>query len=246
MLCGEASLVNRGHDGIRAVSLRCRSWKCPECSERRRKQLVSLALSGKTNRFITLTVNPAWGSSPAQRARALADAWRVIVRLAKTKYRQKSLPYLCVFEACESGEPHLHILARFPWISQKWLSDQMARLIGAPIVTVEAVRVTKKAANYIAKYAGKGPFKFAASKRYWSTRDYELTKFKPEPPPGRWHSHWEIVRTPLAALADEWRREGLEVEASGSRLLCSWHGPPQDELDAVALIDRLRDRGLPW
>ncbi len=246
MLCGEASLVNRGHDGIRAVSLRCRSWKCPECSERRRKQLVALALSGKPSTFVTLTVNPAWGADAFERAHALADAWRVIVRLAKTKYRLKRLPYLCVFEATQAGEPHLHILCRVKWLSQKWLSEQMARLMAAPVVTVERVRSPAKLAFYIAKYIGKDPHRFATCKRYWTTRDYELTKFQPQPPPGRWHSHWELVRTPLAELADEWRREGLEVEASGTRLLCSWHGPPQDELDAVALIDRLRDRGLPW
>lgn len=246
MLCGEASLVNGAWHGVRAVSLRCRSWGCPICYESRRKQLVALALSGKPTRFITLTVNPAWGSGPAQRARALARAWAVAVRLAKTKYGLAALPYLCVFEACKSGEPHLHILARFDWLSQKWLSELMAKLIGAPVVTVEEIKVTKKAANYIAKYAGKGPFKFAASKRYWCTRDWELTPFERKPPPGRWHSGWKIVRTPLAELADEWRRSGLEVEVSRHQILATWRGPPDDEVAEVECLLARRRMGKPW
>ena len=29
MLCGECSLVNRGFDGIRAITMHCRAWTCP-------------------------------------------------------------------------------------------------------------------------------------------------------------------------------------------------------------------------
>jgi hypothetical protein len=234
MLCGEASLVNRGWDGIQAVSLRCRAWTCPDCRESRRKQLVALALSGKPNKFITLTVNPAWGSSPYERARALADAWRVVVRLAKTKYSLKSLPYLCVFEACESGEPHLHILARVEWISHSWLREQMQRLINAPIVEVQEVKNKKKLAYYISKYIGKDPQRFHTCKRYWSTRDWELTSFEPEVAPGRWHRRWTLVRTPLSALAEEWRSQGLDVEVSRHRILSTWSGPPDDVVFEVA------------
>lgn len=246
MLCSEACLVNRGHDGIRAVSLRCRSWGCPLCCESRRKQLVALALSGRPTTFITLTVNPAWGSGPYERARALADAWRVVVRLAKTKYKLASLPYLCVFEACESGEPHMHILCRVKWISHGWLREQMRRLIGAPIVEIERVKSPKKLAFYVSKYMGKDPHRFQTCKRYWTTRDWELTKFQPQPPPGRWHSRWQIVRTPLAELAEEWRSQGREVEVSRYRILCSWHGPPDDELAELEYILARRRKGLPW
>ncbi len=230
MLCGEASMVNSGWDGIQAVSLRCRAWTCPDCRESRRKQLVALALSGQPDKFITLTVNPAWGSSPYQRARALADAWRTVVRLAKTKYGLKALPYLCVFEACESGEPHLHILARVQWISHSWLREQMKRLIDAPIVEIEQVKNKKKLAYYISKYIGKDPQRFHTCKRYWCTRDWELTMYEPEPLPGRWHKGWYLVRTPLSALADEWRSQGREVDQGRYRLLCLWSGPPDDEI----------------
>jgi hypothetical protein len=246
MLCGEGSIVNRGWDGKQAVSLRCRAWTCPDCRESRRKQLVALALSGQPDKFITLTVNPSWGTSPYQRARALADAWRTVVRLAKTKYNLKALPYLCVFEACKSGEPHLHILTRVNWISHKWLRKQMKRLIDAPIVEIEQVKNKKKLAFYISKYIGKDPQRFHTCKRYWSTRDYQLTPFHTEPPSGRWSTRWQLVRTPLSALAEEWRSEGLEVEVSRHRVLAMWSGPPDDEITEMLHCLHLRDRGLPW
>ncbi len=246
MLCSEACLVNHGHDGIRAVSLRCRSWGCPLCCEARHRQLVALALSGKPTTFITLTVNPAWGSSPFERAAALADAWRVVVRLAKTKYKLKRIPYLCVFEAQKSGEPHLHILARVPWISHNWLREQMRRLMAAPIVDIQRVRSQKKLAYYVSKYIGKDPHRFQTCKRYWATRDWELTKFVHEPPPGRWHSGWEIVRTPLDQLAEEWRESGREVEVSGHRIMATWHGPPDAVVKQIDYIVARMRLGLSW
>jgi len=244
--CGEHSLVNEGHDGVRAVSLHCRSWRCPECRERRKKQLIALALSGKPDTFITLTVDPKTGTSPHGRARTLARAWPVIVRRAKAKYGYKSVPYLCVFEACESGEPHLHILARSEWIGKRWLSDQLRKLTGAFIVDIERVKNPKKLAWYVAKYIGKDPERFETCKRYWSTQDWELTKFEPQKPPGRWHSEWMLIRTPLKELAETWRSQGRKVEESGTRIYCGFPGPTPDVLAAIEDIYERRRLGLSW
>ncbi len=246
MYCGEHSLVNEGHDGRRAVSLRCRAWTCEECALTRYRQLVALAKSGKPTRFITLTVNPSWGNSPEERAHALADAWRTVVRRWKTKKSLTAFPYLCVFEATKNGEPHLHILARIDWISVNWLRKLMKKLIAAPVIDVQEIKNQKKVAYYISKYVGKAPHRFATCKRYWTTQDWEVTKFEPEPPPGRWHSAWRIVRTPLNELAAEWRRQGHEIEESKHRILATWRGPPPDVLEAIENIYELRRQGLPW
>lgn len=279
MLCSEASLVNHGWDGIQAVSMRCRAWTCPECRESRRKQLIALAISGNPNTFITLTVNPAIGSSPYDRARRLADAWRAVIRLLKRRcvpcrkahaarcsaagasavfqgrtladgtrccYGLEKLPYFCVFEATRNGEPHLHILARVKWISQKWLSKQMNRLMLAPVVDVRRVHNKKKLAYYVSKYCGKDPHRFTTCKRYWTTRDYEVVKYVPERPPGRWHKAWTLVRTPLNDLADDWRSAGLEVTRSRHRIVASVRGPPEDVLVALRYITARRRMNRPW
>ncbi len=246
MYCGEHSLVNRGLDGIQAVSLRCRAWTCELCAESRRKQLVALARSGAPTTFITLTVNPAMLDGPHSRARSLADAWRKIIRLVRKKYGYKRIPYFCVFEATKKGEPHLHILARVGWISQKWLSAEMQNLINAPIVDIRRVRDQKKLAYYVSKYCGKEPHRFATCKRYWTTQDWEVEKYEKIQPPGRWHSEWELVRTPLDDLAAEWKREGYEVDRTRHRIQSLWKGPPPDVLEAIENIYELRRQGLPW
>ncbi len=239
-------MVNAGWDGLQAVSLLCRSCGCPLCSESRRKQLVALAKSGDPNTFITLTVNPAFGSSPFDRAHRLADAWRVIVRLVKAKYGYTELPYFCVFEATLNGEPHLHILARVKWISQKWLSEQMKRLMLAPVVDIRRVKNKNKLAYYISKYCGKEPHRFQTCKRYWTTRDYELTRFEPEPQPGRWHRHWQLEKVHIGQLADDWRSQGYEVTDTRHRVLAWAQGPPDDEIAAFEYLSRRRLKGLSW
>ncbi len=246
MLCSESSMVNRGLDGIQAVTLRCRAWTCDLCAESRRKQLVALAKSGNPTTFITLTVNPSELDGPHSRARSLADAWRKIIRLLRKKYGYLKIPYFCVFEATKNGEPHLHILARVGWISQKWLSKEMRKLINAPVVDIRRVKNSKKLAYYVSKYCGKEPHRFATCKRYWTTQNWELTKFEPEPPRGRWHKEWELVRTPLRELAAQWEREGYEVTLSRHRCLAWSQGPPDEELEAYDEIMRLRAKDLPW
>ncbi len=151
---------------------------------------MALARSGSPNTFVTLTVNPAYGASPARRARSLARAWPKVVKAAKKKYGYKSIPYLCVFEATKKGEPHLHILCRVKWIDQRWLSDQMRRLINAPIVDIRRVRSPGQAAHYISKYVGKEPGHFESCKRYWRTQDYELTKYECPTIEGDWSEQW--------------------------------------------------------
>ena len=225
-VCGEASLVNQGSGQVRAVSLRCRSWSCPLCQPDRQRQLVALAASGKPAVFITLSSNPQTGTSPATRAHALSRAWPIVVRRACRKYGYSKIPYLCVFEATKKGEPHLHILARVKWIDQRWLSNQMRELTGAPIVDIRKVRSVKQAASYIAKYIGKAPHRFATCKRYWRTRSWDLSTWKPEPIAGDWSNHWEVRDRPLAYWKAAWKVLGCTIEQVGGVMIGHFPGVP--------------------
>lgn len=226
MLCGEASLVNLGIDEGRAVTLRCRAWTCELCQPDRHRQLIALAQSGRPSTFITLTVNPARGGTPAERARSLADAWRVVVKRAKKHYAYDEIPYFCVFEATKRGEPHLHILARVRWIDQKWLSAQMQDLIGAPIVDIRQVKSKKHIAFYIAKYVGKAPHHFGTCKRYWTTRNWEVNPYEPEPVKGHWSKVWEIRSTTLEEQESAWEVLGWQCRYEGRMLFGEGHDPP--------------------
>ena len=174
MLCQSGSLVyDNGRSGV-AVTLRCRSWRCPDCQPIRRAIVIRAVLCGRATRFITLTVNPRNYDSPEERAAKLAEAWRIVVKRIKRRFKPREFEYMAVFEATKRGEPHLHILLRSPYISQQWLSEQMDELIGAPIVDVRKVENNKHLAFYLAKYVGKDLHKFGTCKRYWSTRNFAI------------------------------------------------------------------------
>jgi len=220
LYCGEHSVVNEGEDTYTAVSLRCRSWLCPECHEDRRRGLIAFAFKGNANRFITLTVSPSWGEGKLDRARELARSWRNIVKCLKRRYPNTPINYLCVFEAQKSGEPHLHILYRGPWVDQGWLSDQMAKRMDAPIVDIRAIRHAGKVAAYVNKYIGKASEKFGTLKRYWSTRGFDLTA--PDERAGfrKMPGNWQIWKFDIQTLSRLWPKQGFPTRWEGRLLIC--------------------------
>lgn len=204
-VCGGWSLVKHEPYGTKAITLWCRSWQCADCAPFRVAALKRDAMDGKPTTFITLTVNPRMGQSPTERAQELSDAWKIVVKRARRKWTKAPLEYLAVFEETKKGEPHLHILARAPFIPQKWLSATMDELISAPIVDIRAVGHVKNAARYVAKYVGKGPKAFAALKRYWSSRNYSLSE-RPRPEKSDHpNGGWQVWKDPLIVLADYFR-----------------------------------------
>jgi len=203
MLCDEFSLVKPHERGFYALPLLCKRWTCDTCRIIRKRRLVAQAIAGKPDTFITLTVNPAQGKGPTDRAEQLARAWRVVVARAKRHYGYDHIPYFVVFEATQQGEPHLHILCRVKWIDQKWLSTQMADIMKSPIVDIRRVRSKKQCASYIAKYIGKSPGKFGTCKRYWQTKGWSapLKDYKEELDtlPGK----WQIVKVSCRSLHEQ-------------------------------------------
>ena len=173
VLCREWTKVKHQRGIAVAEPLKCRCWSCDYCYPIRLRQLKGLARAGLPDTFLTLTVNPAYGLTPDERARGLAKAWRLIRKRAMRRYGYKAIPFLAVFEKTKRGEPHLHILMRVKWLDQRWVSKVMEALIGAPIVDIRRIQSVRKAAAYIAKYVGKDPSAFEGCKRYWRSQDWE-------------------------------------------------------------------------
>lgn len=80
--CGEQTFVKWNPHEREAVSLRCRSWTCPDCSPARKRQLIAQGHRGKPNTFITLTCRRGQVATPDAAARALSDAWRIVHKRA--------------------------------------------------------------------------------------------------------------------------------------------------------------------
>lgn len=176
MLCTEFTLVKKFLNKVEVEPLKCKRWSCEYCNPIRQKRLIRECAHGEPNKLITLTVNPSRYDSPDARARALKDAWTKVRRLAAKELGIKKIPFMAIFERTKRGEPHLHICARGPYLSQDWLSKKMEALIGAPVVDVRAVDQHRNVAQYVAKYIGKDPQPFEGTKRYWRSLDWLHTE----------------------------------------------------------------------
>lgn len=210
MYCREPSAVKYGDGWALAVSLPCRSWLCLDCQPRRRAQLIELAAGGAPNRLITITVNPEVGDGPLDRARLLARAWRIVVARARRSVHKEPINYLAVFEATKRGEPHLHILARCGFISQRWLSDQMGNVLQSPIVDIRRIHNVRHAARYVAKYIGKAPHKFGTCKRYWHTKLWVAKDLDGPVKDNVWGSGWVYTKKSVWQLCQFWISAGLD------------------------------------
>lgn len=153
--CGRGSLVGIAQDGksIRIIPMMCHKWSCPRCARIKTNYWRRLALSGKPERFITLTYRNDGSKDTLSMAAEMKRAWpRLLVRIRK-KYGP--FEYLLVWELTEKGAPHIHMLQRGCYIEKNWLSETWAELTGAPIVSIKAIDDPGTAANYVTKYMGK-------------------------------------------------------------------------------------------
>lgn len=123
---------------------------------------------------LSLRPDLRWLDPASIAGRAVAPLLRKAMR-DKTTMRRHSVEFLAVVEAQKNGNPHLHIMARCPYVPQSWLSARTAALIAAPVVDIRDVKETRKLANYVAKYCGKDPQRFGTCKRYWSSTRWQLS-----------------------------------------------------------------------
>ncbi len=215
MYCGQETLVKRDGDAFDAKVLRCRSWKCPDCRDGRRKRLIAEGIGGNPVTFITLTLRADDPRERPDQVKALSRAWRIIRARMLRKGKVKRIPFLAVVEKTKRGTPHLHILTRVRWIDQAWLSVVAAEILDAPIVDVRRIDAHHGIASYVAKYVGKDPEQFGTCKRYWKSPDYDQ-----RPPRERSAARdgW--------TFADRWRHPILKIVRDLERLgyVAHWSG----------------------
>lgn len=210
--CGDDAVEADDNLGGGAFPRNCNAWTCDVCRPKRRKRLIAEVLSGRPNRFITITCRENQFASPDIGARELAYAWKRVVQRWRRLKPGNKCQYFCVMEAQVNGWPHIHIAWRGPWIDQPWLKAQMAELINSPHVDVRLIRDQQKVAWYVAKYVGKSPHKFTTSKRYWCSRDYRGDWRKEHKSIFRFdRKQWRISRTMQQVEAD-WRRQNRNIQ----------------------------------
>lgn len=224
--CGEQTLSSGTPERITAISLRCRAWTCPDCYHDRKRRLMREMSAGQPNKFITLTMRRVEGMTAEQAAKRLSHAWRLcrlrIIRHAKLK----SLPFIAVVEKHKSGWPHLHILARMPWFSQKLLSTWMAELCDGPNVWIEHLDKSSKAVSYCAKYCGKCAQKIGTTKRYWQSRDYDMRSAEEKERFKKQQSVWNKWPATIKRMAEAYEAWGYHVTWVSGREIHATSNPP--------------------
>lgn len=212
MYCTQYALVNGKIEQPEATVLKCKCWDCDRCEPGRRKAVFELALAGKPNKFLTLTVNPSVGVDADERAQSLLWAWRILVKRLQRRHHIKRIEYLWIVEATKNNEPHIHILLRAPWIDKQYISDVMKELINAPIVDIQAVSNQRSMAYYVSKYCSKDARKFAGCKRYGYTGGWIVDEDYRNEKEGFKSGEWSRYNKSIREIADIWVSRGYDIE----------------------------------
>lgn len=210
--CGEHTAVKSEEGRRTGITLRCRAWTCPDCADTRKAGLIAQGIGGNPTKFLTLTMRRVEGEADADAAKRLSRAWRLVRLRLMRHYKLPKLPFLAIMEKHVSGWPHLHLLLRAPWLSQKLISEWMAEICDGPIVWIEHLDKSHKAVIYCAKYCGKCAEKFSTAKRYWQSRDYDQRPDSQKHRARAQQGGWDRQRDPLYQLIHHWRRNGWTVE----------------------------------
>lgn len=226
MYCGQGTIVKHHPGGRTASVLRCRSWRCEHCQPNRRRGLIAEAAGGSPRTFLTLTLRADDPRKPADRVKALSRAWRIIRQRLTRLTGGKEIEFLAVVEQTKRGTPHLHILARAPFISQRWLSQACAELLDAPIVDIRRIDKHRAILGYVAKYVGKNPQKVGSAKRYWKSKRYDLRPPTDKQSDGLSKGQAEICDLSLASIASSWKLTTWLLEwLSPDRLRATYQNP---------------------
>lgn len=225
-ICGEQTLVNHNATHVALATLRCKRWTCPDCFPMRLKKLKRQARDGAPRTFLTLTSRVREELSPDEAAARLVRAWRAIRKRITRRWPLVKVEFMAVFEATKQGWPHLHILARMPYVPQATLSKWMSEIDDSPIVWVEKIKNRKKAAAYVAKYISKSPAGFAGTKRYWRSLGYleksqqnpDLASFLPE--------FWVRTSAPFVKVLRNLRDQGFFGYPRNGFAILVYGGPP--------------------
>lgn len=112
-----------------------------------------ISVSGKPERFITLTLRHTPGRTCRDHALLIKQAFPRLVQKIRRKFGE--FEYLLIFELQKNGTPHIHILQRGAYVPQAWLSTEWMRLTGSFIVDIRSIKSTSDVSNYLTKYMGK-------------------------------------------------------------------------------------------
>jgi hypothetical protein len=156
--------------------IQCKSWSCPACGPRKKRELVAKILKAKPKRFLTLTVQAptaengiTWTPREAfdRTRRSCAKLFREMARETK-----KKTEYVRVLEQTKAGYPHYHYLTKGPFWPVASISARWQRLTGAYVVDIQKPAATRNTIAYVAKYVAKSTGVEFTKRRVSASRNF--------------------------------------------------------------------------
>lgn len=172
MPCDRALAITTDGNWLRVVPVRCKCWQCETCGPIQLHKLRRRIAEGNPDMLLTLTCKPRDEEFPADAARRMMDAWKILRKRWQRRHSLKALPFFLIVEATKKGWPHFHIALRAPFVEQKWLSAEWEQLTGAHRVDVRRIRNPRGAIRYLTKYLTKSPARFSRVQRFSSSRNW--------------------------------------------------------------------------
>lgn len=222
MFCGDPALVKQERHRRALLPLSCRCWSCDECAPKRRKGVIALAVEGKPERLMTLTISPTPGNTADEDARLMVDAFAKLTRWLRRRFGGQRVQMMRVFEAHHSGRPHMHVLHRGKFVPWAELSAKWQELTGSPGVDIRAVERHSTSAHYISKYIGKDVHRYAGVARYYYTRGWTKTRAEKKADRIAAGERCWLAKVSPEEVAAGWARDGWITQWVGGMLYGLW------------------------
>ncbi len=154
-LCGTGIIVYEDQETgqLMIVPTRCKSWGCPSCRIYNQALLKAKAIAGNPERMITLTLRSGSTLRIYLQVDQLRKWFRLLVQWIRRNYG--SFEYFAPLELQRNGTPHLHVLCRGTYVSQRRLSAAWLRISGSPIVHIRKIDTVQRGAQEAIKYVTK-------------------------------------------------------------------------------------------
>jgi hypothetical protein len=195
----------------------------------KRKDLWMKAFKGDPMRFLTLTVRQGHFATPQETAREMVKGWRMLRQYLERNPKIGKITFLAVFEAHESGWPHLHILLRGRFIHHRLIREWWNARFDSFQIDIRYVKNKRQRANYVSKYVSQAPETFEGCRRFWCSQDWDPPRKESDIPQGDEFTWWESVTVRPSAIFEMAFYDGARCTWEGDRLIINgWL--PQDRM----------------
>jgi hypothetical protein len=178
----KAFIIVSDGEKVSAFHPNCKQWGCTSCGPELQKKLIATALSGHPNKFLTLTVDPKICDASEKNRVLITKHFNLFMRWWRRQFPNVPIEYLWRIERHKSGQPHIHILIRSPFLHWTQISKAWKRITGAYIIRIKAIDSTARAAYYVSKYMTKDCSNWKNKRIFSKSRGYVLepiTNIKP-------------------------------------------------------------------